>query len=128
MSLLSKLHLAALTISIGIVTVRLIENKFIFRSQKHIQTLSIVQIFNHYYFSYNLLNNISYNLSDITRKLVFTDECRICGVPDCSKRWFRSDDYSEITTIETEKFSVSVMIFAAIGYDYISDVDFIEGF
>ena len=58
--------------------------------------------------------------------MVFTDECRICGGPDCSKRWFKSDDYSEITTIETEQSSVSVMIFAAIGYGLYTR--FIEGF
>ena len=116
-----------LLISHDTVNRRLIENKYKFRNPRHIQMLSKAQVFNRYNFCYNLLNNISYNLSTITRRIIFTDECRICGGPDCSKRWFRSDDYSEFTTISTEKFSISVMIFAAIGYNYISDVYFIEG-
>lgn len=81
-----------------------------------------------YDFSYDLLHDISYNLDLITKIIIFTDECRICGGPDCSKRWFKSENYSEFTTISTEKFSISVMIFAAIWYNYISDVYFIEGY
>lgn len=116
-----------LRISHDTVNRRLIENKFNFRLPRHIQMLSSAQIFNRFNFSFNLLNNFSYNLEKIIKKIIFTDECRICGGPDCSKRWFRSDDYSDITTIGTEKFSISVMIFAAIGYDYKSDIYFIDG-
>ena len=72
------------------------------------------------------MKNFPYNLEEIIRKIIFTDECRICGCTDCSKRWFRCDDYSNITTISTEKFSISVMIFATIGYDYKSDIYFID--
>lgn len=72
--------------------------------------LSSAQIFNRFDFSFNLLNNFSYNLEEIIKKIIFTDECRICGGPYCSKRWFRIDDYSDITTIGTEKFSISVMM------------------
>ena len=116
-----------LRISHDTVNRRLIENKFNFRLPRHIQMLSSAHIFNRFNFAFNLLHNFSYNLEEIIRKIIFIDECRICGGPDCSKRWFRSDDYSDITTIGAEKFSISVMIFAAIGYDYKSDIYFIDG-
>lgn len=74
-----------LLISHDTVNRRLIENKYKFRNPRHIQMLSKAQVFNRYNFCYNLLNNISYNLSTITRRIIFTDEVGFVVVQTAQK-------------------------------------------
>ena len=101
----------------------LTENKFRFRKPRHIQLLTNAHKFNRYNFSINML---TYHRNSFS-KIVFSDECRFCKLPDNSMRWIRSNDFREEKCAKYSKFTFGTMAWGAIGLNFKSKLIFPRG-
>ena len=73
-----------------------------------------------YHFAQRMLSQNKSNLKNI----IFSDESRFCNSPDNLMIWRRKDDYSDETTIEFSKKFIQTMAWAAIGYNFKTDLYF----
>lgn len=87
--------------------------EFNYKPPKHRQNLSLIQKEKRY----NFANSMLLSELDFTR-IIFSDESRFCLGPDNALRWYRRGECTSDCFDETEKYSVSVMVYGAIGVGY----------
>lgn len=92
-----------------------------YKSPKVKQALTETQKADRIKFAHSLLaNEFEFN------RLIFSDESRFCLTSDNKCIWYRKGDYDEQCFTTREKFSISIMVFGAIGIDYKSELVFCE--
>lgn len=91
---------------------------FHYKPPKIRQKLTTKQMRKRYIFSQSVLQREDF---DIT-KIVFSDESRICLGPDSRFIWYQPGEIADSVFIEHSKAEVGVMVWAAIGLNYKSEL------